>query len=240
MNVVSHNRKVISINHLKVPKQHISVIPWQVLCICEYMQLAVHVRTYGRMHAQCFLFCLHVLVWVQDRDVCLSASPVSRVASMPVGRFRHSTSRNIQNSPLSSWTASGCPAHGWRDLGDFVFPVGPERQDELAVVNILPLRYVAYFSLLFVKKKETYLSLHSPRKQACSSDTWEENKTHSYSDLLKNIMADFCISNVFVHVRVLVKEAKSVENEGMSFLGPQLQTTRSHWVSSCAVWSPGV
>lgn len=53
-------------------------------------------------------------------------------------------------------------------------------------------------------------------------------------------MADFCISNVFVHVRVLVKEAKSVENEGMSFLGPQLQTTRSHWVSSCAVWSPGV
>ena len=163
MNVVSHNRKVISINHLKVPKQHISVIPWQVLCICEYMQLAVHVRTYGRMHAQCFLFCLHVLVWVQDRDVCLSASPVSRVASMPVGRFRHSTSRNIQNSPLSSWTASGCPAHGWRDLGDFVSPVGPERQDELAVVNILPLRYVAYFSLLFVKKKKKPTSLFIPR-----------------------------------------------------------------------------
>lgn len=207
-------------------------------CVCEYMQLAVHVCTYGRMHARCFLFCLHVLVWVQDRDVCFSASPVSRVASMPADRFRHSTSRNIQNSPLSSWTASGCPAHGWRDLGDFVSPVGPERQDKVAVVNILLLRYVAYFSLLFVeKKKETYLSLHTPRKQACSSDTWERD---SYSGYMKNFMAAFCISNVSVHVRVLVKEAKRVENKGMSFLGPQLQTTRSHWFSSCAVWPPEI
>lgn len=200
-------------------------------CICEHMQLAVHVRTYGGMHARCFLFCLHVLVWVQDRDVCFSASPVSRVASMPVDRFRHSTSRNIQNSPLSSWTASGCPAHGWRDLGDFVSPVGPERQDKVAVVNILLLRYVACFSLLFVKnkqakKKPTSLFIPrgsrpvvlTPEREIVMLDIW---KTSWYFFALAMFlcMSGFCL-----------RKQK----------GPQLQTTRSHWFSSCAVWSPEI
>lgn len=30
------------------------------------------------------------------------------------------------HSPLSSWTASGCPARGWRGWGDSVSPEGPE------------------------------------------------------------------------------------------------------------------
>lgn len=36
INIVSHNIKVISINHVKVPEQHVSVIPMALFCyVCE-------------------------------------------------------------------------------------------------------------------------------------------------------------------------------------------------------------
>lgn len=116
----------------------------QRLCMYECV-CVMHLGIYSIcMHD--VVFCLHALMWVQDWDICFSASPVSSIASVSVDSFRRSTSRNTQNSPLSSWTASGCPARGWKDLGDFVFPIGPERQDKVVVVNIfLQLTFLCCF-----------------------------------------------------------------------------------------------
>lgn len=114
---------------------------WTCTCICWWTVYACNVK---KTIVCMYLYECKVEIFL-FYFFCSSASSVQHKC-LSVGIFRHSTSRNIPNSLLSSGTASGCPAHGWKGSGGFVSPGEPERRDNAAAINIL----LAVHSLLWI------------------------------------------------------------------------------------------
>lgn len=199
INIVSHNRRVNSINHPKFPKQHVSVIPMAVFLLetnADSAYLNVDVNEY--MDSWTFLLCLHVFMWVQDRDFVVVS--VQALCSISVGSFRRSTSRNIPNSLLSSWTASGCPAHGWKGSGGFVSPGEPERWDNVAAINVLlAVHSLLWIAVLGIIKDLPLVS--SPLEASRLFWCLRGNKTSELLGYLILVRADCRISKISVQGR---------------------------------------